>query len=45
MTKVQKSLSTSKTASKIFEVLHPVQEYAKMWIPDKRYQTNMLRTF
>ena len=28
-----------------FEVLHPVQEYTKMWMPDKRYQTNKVRTF
>ena len=29
----------------IFEVLHPVQEHTKMWIPNKRYQTNTIRTF
>ena len=29
----------------IFEVPHPVQEYTKMWIPDKRYQANMVCNF
>ena len=29
----------------IFEVPHPVQEYTKMRIPDKRYRTNMVCTF
>ena len=29
----------------IFEVPHPVQEYTKMRIPDKRYRTNTVRTF
>ena len=29
----------------LFEVLHPVQEYTKMWIPDKRYQTSMVCNF
>ena len=30
---------------KIFEVLFPVHEYTKMRIPNKRYQTNTVRTF
>ena len=30
---------------KISEVLHPEQEYTKMRIPNKRYQTNTVRTF
>ena len=29
----------------IFEVPHPVQEYTKTWILDKRYQTNTFCTF
>ena len=29
----------------IFEVPHPVQEYTKMRISDKRYRTNMVCTF
>ena len=29
----------------IFEVTHPVQEYTKNWILDKRYRTNTVRTF
>ena len=29
----------------IFQVPHPVQEYTKMRIPDKRYQTNTVSTF
>ena len=29
----------------IFEVLHPVQEHTKIWIANKRYQTNTIRTF
>ena len=29
----------------IFEVPHPVQEYPKMLIPDKRYRTNTVRPF
>ena len=29
----------------IFELLHPVQDYTKMLIPDKRYQTNIVCTF
>ena len=28
-----------------FEVPHPVQEYTKMRIPDKRYRTNTVCTF
>ena len=30
---------------KIFEVPFPVHEYTKMQIPNKRYQTNTVRTF
>ena len=29
----------------IFEVPHPVQEYTKMRISDRRYRTNTVRTF
>ena len=29
----------------IFEVPYPVQEYTKMWIPDKRYQANTVCNF
>ena len=29
----------------IFEVPHPVQEYTKMQLPGKRYQTNTVRSF
>ena len=30
---------------KFFEVPHPVHEHTKIRIPDKRYQTNTVRTF
>ena len=29
----------------IFEVPYPVNEYTKMWIPNKRYQANTVCTF
>ena len=29
----------------IFEVPHPLHEYTKMRIPNRRYQTNTVRTF
>ena len=31
--------------SKFFEIPDPVHEFTKMWIPDKRYPTNKVRTF
>ena len=33
------------TLINFFEVPHPAHEYTKMRIPDKRYRTNMARTF